>query len=122
MISRMMFDSPNRDIDSTKIISFWEVDRSMRRAPATVPREGPRRSSSAGRGGIWVDMGCSSRCGRDGVGRKRRGGDGSGRGRRVGRGEQVDHVGRGVEHVVGVARGEGGGELLLVVLASAQQA
>src|SRR5699024_9609231 len=120
MVSRMMFDSPNRDIDSTKIISFWEVDRARRRAPSAVPRRLPRPSSAAGRGGGGGDMGCSSGGGRDGGGRKRRGGDGSGRGGRVGRGEQVDHVGRGVEHVVGVARGEGGGELLLVVLASAQ--
>src|SRR5699024_8743995 len=55
-ISRMMFDSPNRDIDSTKTISFWEVVSSVRRTPSTTPRRRPRRWSSAGGAGIWVDM------------------------------------------------------------------
>src|SRR5699024_5913846 len=55
-ISRMMFDSPNRDIDSTNTISFWEVVSSVRRTPSTTPRRRPRRWSSAGGAGIWVDM------------------------------------------------------------------
>src|SRR5699024_7481536 len=55
-ISRMMFDSPNRDIDRTNTISFWEVVSSVRRMPSTTPRRRPRRWWSAGGAGIRVDM------------------------------------------------------------------
>src|SRR5699024_3369072 len=73
-ISRMMFDSPNRDIDSTNTISFWEVVSSVRRTPSTTPRRVPRRWWSAGGAGIWVDMVGLLEAAGDGAGRQRWGG------------------------------------------------
>src|SRR5699024_986471 len=180
-ISRMMFDSPNRDIDRTNTISFWEVVSSVRRTPSTTPRRRPRRWWSAGGAGIRVDMvgllgaagdgrerlrgagllrwggrrrwsgtgvgaaadGGGEGAGREGLrwagllrwgGRRRWSGPGlgaaadgrgGGSGGRCGsaarpaavlgrehRGEDVDDLGGGIEHVVGVPAGHGGVERL----------
>src|SRR5699024_11613715 len=46
MISRITFDSPNRAIDSTKIISFWEEVRSGPMPPEPLVRSAPVRTSS----------------------------------------------------------------------------